>query len=256
MPKGDERSKVKTEPEYSPQISILKRRGFKEKGYEEILNSTRRYYDRFADRYVNFYEDWLKGEGSFSDPKYREGYETVANLLGKTVKPDQRIVDIGCGVGVWSTLMAEKGAHVFGLDNLSIVLQKSRERLKRFGVESKTSLVLSDGFHLPFKDRVFDGATLNWVLAHIHVQLNKEFMNEVGRVVKEEGWLFLSDSYWRGQEGGKEQVQTREAEDGKYEVYKYYYGIDELKMLVEKTFGRVMILQPLYYELICIAQKE
>lgn len=28
-------------------------------------------------------------------------------------------------------------------------------------------------------------------------------MKEVSRVVKPDGWLFISDSYWRGQQGGK-----------------------------------------------------
>jgi len=94
------------------------------------------------------------------------------------------------------------------------------------------------------------------VLAHIPVSGNEQFVNEISRVVRSGGWLFISDSYWRGQEGDREQIQIRKAGDRKYEVYKYYYELAELKKLVEKTFGKVEVLQPLHYELICIARKH
>jgi hypothetical protein len=59
-----------------------------------------------------------------------------------------------------------------------------------------------------------------WVLAHIPVKRDKGFLREVGRVLKSDAWLMISDSYWRGQEGGKEQVQVRSTDEGVYEVYK------------------------------------
>jgi ubiquinone/menaquinone biosynthesis C-methylase UbiE len=248
-------SKDMTSQKYPPQTSILKSKRFRGVDYDKILKSTRMYYERYADDYVSFYENWLKEEGPFSDPKYKNGYETVANLLADTVKPSEKVVNVGCGVGVWSNLMVKKGAYVVSLDNLLKMLQKSKERFEKFRLKTKTSLVVSDGFYLPFRDHVFDGATLNWVLAHIPTLLIEKFMNEISRVMKKRGWLFISDSYWRRQEGGKEQIQTRETESGKCKVYKYYYEPEELKGLIEKTFGKVEVLQPLTYELICIAKK-
>jgi GNAT superfamily N-acetyltransferase/SAM-dependent methyltransferase len=135
------------------------------------------------------------------------------------------------------------------------MLFRARERLGMCKCRFEASFILSDGFYLPFKSYVFDGATLNWVLAHIPLPLNVKFVSEISRVVRNGGWLFISDSYWRGQEGGKEQIQTREAEGKRYKIYKYYYEPDELKLLIEKTFGKVETLKPLHYELICIAKK-
>ena len=80
-------------------------------------------------------------------------------------------------------------------------------------------------------------------------------MKEISRVIRRDGWLFISDSYWRGQEGGKEQIQVRETEGGEYVVYKYYYDPNELRELVERTFGEVELMRPLHYELICVAKK-
>ena len=233
----------------------LKREKFEGREYNGVLKSTRVYYENFSKGYVRFYENWLKEEGGFSNPRYKEGYDRVASLLNKTATSGERVIDIGCEVGIWSTLLAEKGTYVAGLDNLPSMIRKSAERSKTFKLKSRISLFLSDGFHLPFRNEVFDGATLNWVLAHIPVARNVKFMNEVNRVVRRKGWLFISDSYWRGQDGGKEQIQVRETDTGKHEVYKYYYDPSELKQLVEKTFGEVEFMRPLHYELICMAKK-
>jgi ubiquinone/menaquinone biosynthesis C-methylase UbiE len=227
---------------------------FDKKDYTDVVRSTRTYYDRYSQKYIEFYENWLKKEGKFSDSAYRKGYETVAKVLLDTVRCGERIIDVGCGVGKWSALLAETGAEVVSVDNLPSMLQKVAQRCKRNRVKSRVSPVLSDGFHLPFKEKTFDGTTLNWVLAHIPVVKNTIFLREIKRVVKRNGWLFVSDSYWRGQEGGKEQVQIREVNGKKHEVYKYYYEPEELRQLLRKTFGEVELLLPLHYELICMAK--
>jgi len=234
----------------------MRRKAFTGKDYGGVLKSTRDHYRDYSAEYVKFYENWAKGEGQFSGSEYIEGYETVAKVLTSTVKPSESVIDIGCGVGKWSTLLAQAGAQVTGADYLSSMLQQFAQTYKQHQFGPRISLVMSDGFYLPFRSEVFDGATLNWVLSHIPVSRNEQFLNEVGRVVREGGWLFISDSYWRGQEGGKEQIHIRELEASEYEVYKYYYGPSELEALLKKAFGEVQLMQPLHYELICIAKKH
>ncbi|MFB0567347.1 MAG: class I SAM-dependent methyltransferase [Candidatus Bathyarchaeia archaeon] len=231
----------------------MKRKTFDKKDYTGVIKSTRKYYDEYSEKYVEFYENWSKRKGEFSGSEYIEGYETVAGVLITTATSGERVIDIGCGVGKWSALLAENGVEVFSVDNLPTMLRKVSQRCKQNRIESKISPILSDGFYLPFNDGTFDGATLNWVLAHIAVIKNIHFVREIHRVVKRNGWLFISDSYWRGQEGGKEQIQIRETEGKKYEVYKYYNEPGELKQLLLKTFGEVELLLPLHYELICLA---
>lgn len=233
----------------------MKRKKFDKKDYNDVIKSTRTYYDKYSEQYVDFYENWLKRKHEFSDFEYTEGYETVARILINTAASGEKVIDIGCGVGKWSALLAENGTEVISLDNLPNMLRKVSQRCKQDRIKSRISPILSDGFCLPFKDGTFDGATLNWVLAHIPVIKNIHFVCEIHRVMKRNGWLFISDSYWRGQEGGKEQIQTRETDGRKYEVYKYYYEPAELKQLLQRTFGEVELLLPLHYELICVARK-
>lgn len=232
----------------------MKRKKFDKKDYTGVIKSTRKYYDEYSERYVEFYENWSKRKGEFSGSEYIEGYEAVARVLANTVASGERVIDIGCGVGKWSVLLAENDVDVASVDNLPTMLRKVVQRCKQNRIESKISPILSDGFYLPFRAGAFDGATLNWVLAHIPVIKNIHFVREIHRVVKRNGWLFISDSYWRGQEGGKEQIQVRETEGKKYEVYKYYYEPGELKQLLLKTFGEIELLLPLHYELICVAR--
>jgi ubiquinone/menaquinone biosynthesis C-methylase UbiE len=232
----------------------MKRKRFDRDDYSDLIKSTRTYYREYSENYVKFYENWSKKEGKFSDSKYREGYETVTKVMRNIARREEIVIDIGCGVGKWSVLLAENGLEVISVDNLPNMLRKVTQRCEQKRVKSRVSLILSDGFCLPFKGGTFDGATLNWVLAHIPVVKSANFIREIQRVVKRNGWLLISDSYWRGQEGGKEQIQIREVEGRKHEVYKYYYEPAELKQLLRKTFGDVTLLLPLHYELVCVAR--
>jgi len=46
------------------------------------------------------------------------------------------------------------------------------------------------------------------VLAYIRVNRNYIFLGEVRRVLKMDGWLVISDSYWRGQEGRRNKFKS------------------------------------------------
>ena len=238
-------------------VEVVKRRRIgKGDDLPEILESTREYYRAFSEKYEKFYEDWLSGEGSFSDPEYKMGYDRVLTTLAGLVDEGQLIVDVGCGVGTWAILMAGLGAHVIGLDQSVEALTIHKERSKIANVSEKISEIIGDGHYCPFRNDVFDGLTLNWVLAHIHPKENRKFMKEVGRALRGNAWTMVSDSYWRGQDGGKEQSQVRRTDKGNFEVYKYYYTPEELRDLLEDTFGRVADIETTRYEMLCVAKKS
>ncbi len=58
---------------------VIERRRLKEKeDLCKLLESTRQYYDAYADQYVKFYNDWRKQKDTFSNPNYKAGYDKVA----------------------------------------------------------------------------------------------------------------------------------------------------------------------------------
>lgn len=231
---------------------ILKRLRADKTDIDTLLKSTKKYYDAQVENYKKFYDEDIKN----ADQAYREGYEKVEETLSKIVKPGEKILDAGCGVGRWSVLMAGKGALVVSIDQSREMLENCRERSRSHNVGSRIIPLHADAMALPFLDDFFDGAAVNWVIAHIPVSRNENFMREIGRVVKQGGWLVLSDSYWRGQEGGKEQLQIRESGGRKFKIYKYYYSPNELRKLIEKTFGRVQSIKTTPNELICLARRK
>jgi ubiquinone/menaquinone biosynthesis C-methylase UbiE len=233
-------------------VQIVRSRPARKNEVKKILESTAKYYDAWAQEYERFYEDFVPKK---SEANYKEGYEKVEQILSGIAEPGQLIADIGCGIGKWSMLLAQRNAYVVGLDLSRASLQKCRFRLFENNLKSRVFPILGNWYSLPLRDESFDGVTLNWVVSHIPYTKNEEVFREIARITKVNGWLVVSDSYWRKQEGGQEQIQTRCVDGIGYEVYKYYYSPSELKQLVEKTFGKVHYIFTTSYEQICISHR-
>jgi SAM-dependent methyltransferase len=78
-------------------------------------------------------------------------YEEAIRRLG--VAPGQRVLEIGCGSGVFLRAAAERGAEVTGLDASAALLELARARVP------DAELRLGDMESLPFDDDVFDVVT-------------------------------------------------------------------------------------------------
>jgi SAM-dependent methyltransferase len=85
--------------------------------------------------------------------------EPVLDLLDP--RPDERILDLGCGDGVLTARIAERGARVLGVDSSPELLAAARER----GI----TVQLVDGQRLTFAgefDAVFSNAAIHWMRDH------------------------------------------------------------------------------------------
>jgi trans-aconitate 2-methyltransferase len=85
--------------------------------------------------------------------------EDLVNLLSPS--QGERILDLGCGTGYLTHLIAETGARVTGVDNSAEMIGKAKAYYPdlNFRVMSATDL----HFDKPF-DAVFSNAVLHWVL--------------------------------------------------------------------------------------------
>jgi trans-aconitate methyltransferase len=94
---------------------------------------------------------------------YAENGRFVADLAGGVfellgVRPDERILDLGCGDGVLTQKIAAAGAVVTGVDSSPAMVEAAR----RSGVDAR--LVPAES--LPFRgdfDAVFSNAALHWM---------------------------------------------------------------------------------------------
>ena len=68
---------------------------------------------------------------------------------------DQRLLEVGCGIGTDLTRFAEGGARVTGVDLSETAIDLARKNLTLHG-QKADELRVADGEHLPFADDTFD----------------------------------------------------------------------------------------------------
>jgi trans-aconitate methyltransferase len=82
----------------------------------------------------------------------------VIELLGP--RPGERILDLGCGTGHLTSLIAASGASVIGLDSSPAMVEAARREYPE--IEFVVGDARNFSFSQPF-DAVFSNATLHWV---------------------------------------------------------------------------------------------
>ena len=60
------------------------------------------------------------------------------------VAPGERVLDVGCGVGRWSSLMAKQGARVTGMDLSPTMIAEAKRRVLVEGVANRCEFLVQD----------------------------------------------------------------------------------------------------------------
>ncbi|MFB6202218.1 MAG: class I SAM-dependent methyltransferase [Halorhabdus sp.] len=105
-----------------------------------------------ADEVAEAYEDKrFSGGGRLID---RREKEAVLEALGPV--EDKRVLEIACGTGRFTVMLAERGADVVGLDISQPMLQQGRQNAAVAGVSDHLQFFRGDAERLPFPDDHFD----------------------------------------------------------------------------------------------------
>lgn len=117
------------------------------------------------------------------------GWRTVANsasFLVPYLKPDMKILDIGCGPGTITVDLATyvPEGHVTGLERVADVLSKGRALATERGV-TNVDFVAGDANGLAYADESFDVVFCHQVLQHVGDPVG--MLGEMKRVVKKGG---------------------------------------------------------------------
>lgn len=115
---------------------------------------------------------WIDGFTDGADPEYEE---QILPIAGAELAGAQRVLDIGCGDGQISRLVAVSGATVVGVDPTWNQIRVAHER------GGGAQYVRSAADRLPFADASFDAAVACLVFEHIDAV--DEAIAEVARVV-------------------------------------------------------------------------
>lgn len=113
--------------------------------------------------------------------------DAILALAG--IKPGERVVDVGCGTGIYTVELVQRGAHVIGVDPSMEMLAITREKLRQAGLTGH--LVCGSAEALPFRSGKFDLALA--VTSLCFVSSPDRAIEEMRRVLRPGGCLVLGE---------------------------------------------------------------
>ncbi|HEV2120678.1 MAG TPA: class I SAM-dependent methyltransferase [Candidatus Bathyarchaeia archaeon] len=122
----------------------------------------------------------------------------------------RRVLDLGCGAGRHSILLAKAGFQVVALDISETALKTVEDRLRTASIDNVT-LVEHEMWELPFTEDYFDGIVCTNVLHHGKLAQIKQATKEIHRVMKKGASAFviaLSTADFRKGNGRKLESNT------------------------------------------------
>ena len=108
------------------------------------------------------------------------------------MKAGDRVLDVCCGTGDQVFYYAEAGIMATGVD-LDPHMLKLARRDKRNRSFREVSFQIADAQDLPFKDGLFDYASISFALHEKGQETGNRVISEMKRVVKEKGALIFID---------------------------------------------------------------
>ena len=112
----------------------------------------------------------------------RQEKEAVLDALSPV--DDKRILEVACGTGRFTTVLADRGADIVGVDISEAMLEQGRRKARAAGIGGAIEFMQADAGRLPFPDDHFDSV---FAMRFFHlVPDSAGFMAELRRVSREQ----------------------------------------------------------------------
>lgn len=118
---------------------------------------------------------------------YTYAMASVGKLQGK------RLLDLGCGTGICSVILAKRGAVVEGIDISPVAVETAQKRAEINGVADKAQFKAMSFYQLDYPDEYFDIITGFSALHHAHDK--KLFCESLFRVLKPGGIVVFNEPF-------------------------------------------------------------
>ncbi|QLH81885.1 class I SAM-dependent methyltransferase [Halosimplex pelagicum] len=139
-------------------------------------------------------QEWYQQETvveSYEDKRFSRGGGRLTDRLekeavGEALAPveDRKILEIACGTGRFSVMLAQQGADVVGLDISAPMLGEGRRKARQAGVDDHLEFLRGDAARLPFPDDHFDSV---FAIRFFHlVDEPERYLSELARVSKDQ----------------------------------------------------------------------
>ncbi|WP_080508469.1 class I SAM-dependent methyltransferase [Haloparvum sedimenti] len=133
-----------------------------------------------ADDVAKEYDDVRFGDGGRVIDRREK--EAVLSAVGPV--EGKRVLEVACGTGRFTTMLADQGADIVGLDISREMLEQGRRKVQESGLSDRVEFMRGDASRLPFPDDHFDS-----VVAMRFFHLMDEpapFLRELRRVSKDQ----------------------------------------------------------------------
>jgi ubiquinone/menaquinone biosynthesis C-methylase UbiE len=193
----------------------------------------RKYYDEQASVYDDMYMR--------SEPVWRSELQALADAMVKALS-GRRVLEVACGTGFWSEIVARVAKHVVAVDVSEKMLTVARKRRIR---SVNVKYIHGDAYALAKIPGEFDAGLANFWFSHVPKARIDEFLYRFHKKLGRTAVVFMADNVYIPGIGGQlitkhgieDTFKLREAADGsKHEVLKNYYNRDTLvHLLSSKT---------------------
>ena len=140
------------------------------------------------------------------------------------------VLDIACGEGYGSALLAETAKSVIGMDIDQETVDNARKKYSK----KNLSFQQGDAANIPLKDHSIDAVVSFETIEHIDETLQHQFLREIDRVLKPDGILIMSTP-------NKAVYSDRYHYFNEFHIHEFYH--DEFQQFLGQYFPYVQIYQ-------------
>ena len=118
------------------------------------------------------------------------GVELVNRVIDGTLRPGQRLVDLGSGPGVDAVFLAVQGLRVTGVDISPEAVERARKWAELAGAPAE--FIQGDVLKVPLPDDTADVVTDSFVFHNMRDEVREPYADEVHRLLRPGGRFLLS----------------------------------------------------------------
>jgi SAM-dependent methyltransferase len=114
----------------------------------------------------------------------------VNSVRDRHFRPDDRILDVGCGTGSTLLWLSRHGFRVSGIDVSPIAIRIAASRAHRARLPLDVRVASAD--RIPYPRRFFDDAIDSGCFHSLPLEIRERYAQEIARVLRPEGRLLLT----------------------------------------------------------------
>lgn len=139
--------------------------------------------------------EWVKDAiDRIEDPEYLE--RPLVRLIARFLGPARigRVLDLGCGGGASSVVLARLGFRVVGVEPSEVLVRIGAQLVRERAVSDRVTLLVGAGEALPIRPGSIDVVMLCAVIEHVPPARRSQVLQEAWRALRPDGLLLIHDT--------------------------------------------------------------